>query len=398
MLPPNIKSVKIYATAWSDDCKRVRKFLGEQKVHYDFVDIEREPSGLFYIGRLNNGKIVVPTLVIDERVYPNPSNLELAEAFGLRTKPQRQFYELIIVGGGPAGLSAALFCAQERIDGLIIEGAAFGGQAGLTERLDNYPGFPEGITGDEFAKRLELQVRRFEVEMISAQTVEDISVDGRYKVVRTVNGDEYRSLSVLLATGSKYRRLNVPGEAELNGAGVHYCSTCDAPFYKGAEIVVVGGGNSAAEETLFLTKFASKVTMLVWRDQMTASPLYQQKVLEHPKVEVLFNTEAKEFRGLTRLESVFVQNNKTGEEFEIAASGAFVFIGLIPNTDFATGKLNKDAGGFLITDAKLETNMAGVFAAGDVRSGNIKQVATAAGEGSMAAFMIQRYLQPERHY
>jgi thioredoxin reductase (NADPH) len=198
---------------------------------------------------------------------------------------------------------------------------------------------------------------------------------------------------VLIATGSKYRRLNIPGESELNGAGVHYCSTCDAPFYKGQELVVIGGGNSAAEESLFLAKFASKVTMLVWKDQMTASKLLQQKVLEHAKIEVLYNSEAKAFQGQGKLESILVHNSETGEDTELKAAGCFIFIGLVPNAEFVTGKLSKDAGGFLLTAANLETNMSGVFAAGDVRSGNIKQVPTASGEGTMAAFMIQRYLQ-----
>lgn len=390
-------NVKVYSTVWCEDCKRVRKFLGEQKVFYDFVDIEREASGLFYIERLNKGKIIIPTIVIDDKVFPNPSNVEMAAALGLQVKAARPFYELIIIGGGPAGLACALHCAQEQIDCMVMESAALGGQAGLTERLDNYPGFPQGITGDEFAQRLVLQTQRFEIEMISAQLVTNIESEGRYKVVYTSNGDEYRAHAVLIATGSAYRRLNIPGEQELNGVGVHYCSTCDAPFYKNKELVVIGGGNSAIEESLFLAKFASKVTILVWKDQMTASKLLQQKVLEHPKIEVLFNTEARAFLAYgeysaQRLSAIELENNLTGERSTLEAAGAFVFIGLIPNADFVTGKVSKDAGGFIITSANLETSMQGLFAAGDVRSGNIKQVSSAAGEGTMAAFMIQRYL------
>ncbi len=386
------KAVKLYGTVWDQESKRVRKFLGEQKAHYDFVDIEREASGLFYIERLNKGRIIVPTLTINEQVFPNPSDFDLAHALGLQVKAQRPFYELLIIGGGPAGLTAALFCSQEQISSLVIEGAGLGGQAGLTERLDNYPGFPEGLTGEEFAERLVLQVKRFEIEMLSAQMVTDIELDGRYKVVRTATGDEYRAHAVLIATGSKYRRLGVPGEWELNGAGVHYCSTCDAPFYKDRELVVVGGGNSAAEESLYLAKFASKVTMLVWKDTMTASKLVQQKVLEHPRMEVLYNTEVRQFNGIPRLESIRVENTLQNEQYDLKAEGAFIFIGLVPNAEFVSGKVSKDAGGFIITAPNLETSMPGVFAAGDVRSGNIKQVPTAAGEGTMAAFMIQRYL------
>ena len=388
-------AIKVYSTVWCEDCKRVRQFLGEQKVVYDFVDIERELSGLFYVERLNKGKIIVPTITVDDVVLPNPTNEELADAIGLQIRAQRPFYELIVIGGGPAGLAAALFCAQDQIQTLVIEGAGLGGQAGLTERLDNYPGFPEGIKGQEFAERLVLQGRRFDIEMLSATRIEDIGVDGRYKIVRTTTGAEYRAHAVLIATGSKYRRLNIPGEAELNGSGVHYCSTCDAPLYKNRDLVVIGGGNSAVEETLFLAKFASHVTLLVWKDQMTASKLLQQKVLEHPKITVLLNTEATEFKAneTRRLECVMTRNNLTGAEAQITAAGCFVFIGLVPNAEFVTGKVSKDAGGFILTGASLETNVPGVFAAGDVRSGNIKQVSSAAGEGTMAAFMIQRYLR-----
>jgi thioredoxin reductase (NADPH) len=391
------KSIKVYSTVWCEDCKRVRKFLGEQKVYYDFIDIEREPSGLFYIERLNKGQIIIPTILIDDVVYPNPSNLQMAQALGLQVKTDKNFHELVIVGGGPAGLTCALYCAQEQIECVLLEGAGLGGQAGLTERLDNYPGFPEGITGAEFAERLVAQTRRFNIESLSAQNVTSIDSEGRYKVVSTVNGDEFRAHAVLISSGSTYRMLNVAGESELNGIGVHYCSTCDAPLYRDKELAVIGGGNSAAEESLFLAKFASKVTMLVWRDQMTASKLLQQKVVEHPKIEVLYNTEVREFmvKGEYKaqgLAGIKLENNQTKESSMLEVAGAFVFIGLIPNADFVTGKMSKDAGGFIITNGNLETTLPGVFAAGDVRSGNIKQVSSAAGEGTMAAFMIQRYL------
>ncbi|HVB26979.1 MAG TPA: FAD-dependent oxidoreductase, partial [Mycobacteriales bacterium] len=249
--------IVLYGTTWCGDCKRSKQFLGEQRVHYEFVDVDGNPEGLAVVERHNDGKDIIPTIVFpDGDVLVEPSNAELAAKLGIRTVARRSFYDLIVVGSGPAGLTAALYAAREGIDTLVVERGGVGGQAGVTERLDNFPGFPEGVTGTEFAERLRAQAERFGVEILAAQEVAGIDEDGMYRIVRTGDGADYRAFAVLLATGSTYRRLEIPREADFIGAGVHFCATCDGPFYRDQEVLVIGGGNSAGEESLFLTRFA----------------------------------------------------------------------------------------------------------------------------------------------
>ncbi|MDP2728541.1 MAG: FAD-dependent oxidoreductase, partial [Dehalococcoidia bacterium] len=230
-----------------------------------------------------------------------------------------------------------------------------------------------------------------QIEFAEAQALER---QDRCRIVRTDAG-EFSAWAVLIATGSSYRRLGVPGEDHLIGRGIHYCATCDGPFYKDKELLVIGGGNSAAEEGFFLTKYASKVTLMVRRDELSASQILREKVFSSPKMGVLYNSEVKELRGDKRLESVLLRNNKTGEEQEMRPGGIFVFIGLDTNSQWLKGTLDLDPYGFIITDKTLQTSIPGVYAAGDVRDGSTKQVASAAGEGATAALMVRAYLQED---
>jgi thioredoxin reductase (NADPH) len=385
----------VYGTLWCSDCKRTKKFLGEQRIHYDFVDVDADAEGLALVQRVNNGKNIIPTVRFgDGSTLVEPSNAELAAKLGLRTEAKCPFYDLIVVGSGPAGLTAALYAAREGIETLVIERAGVGGQAGITERLDNFPGFPEGISGVEFADRLRQQAERFGVEILSAQEVTGIEADGGFRVAHTADGHEYRSYAVLLATGSTYRRLGIPGEEDFIGAGVHFCATCDGPFYRGREVLVIGGGNSAGEEGIFLTKFASHVTIATRGDGLTASRVVVEKVQETPAIDVLTNVTPSEFRGDTKLEGVVLRDSRSGEERVLHPAGVFVFIGLTPNTSILKGVVELDEWGFIATDATLQTSLAGVFAAGDCRAGSTKQAASAAGEGAAAALMIRRYVEP----
>lgn len=391
----NESSLTLYGTLWCGDCKRAKTFLGEQRVRYDYVDVEQDPAGLALIERVNGDKQVVPTIVFaDGSVLVEPSNAELAAKLGLRTAAKRRFYDLIVVGGGPAGLTAALYAAREGIDTLVVERGGVGGQAAITERLDNFPGFPEGVSGGEFADRLRAQAERFGVEIVSAQDVTGIAKDGDYGVVRMADGSEYGSWAVLLATGATYRRLGVPGEDDFIGAGVHFCATCDGPFYRGKEVLVVGGGNSAGEEGIFLTKFAAKVTIAVRGDRMQASQVVRESVEGDPKIEVITGVVVDEFRGDDRLRSAVLRDTASGERREVSPAGVFVFVGLEPNTGFIRDWIETDERGFILTDAGLQTNVPGVFAAGDCRAGGTKQAASAAGEGAAVALAIRRYLEP----
>lgn len=384
----------VYGTSWCNDCKRSKKFLGEQRVHYDWVDVEQDAEGLAFIEQVNHGKRITPTIVFpDKTILVEPSNAELAAKLGLQRRAKLSYYELIIVGGGPAGLTAALYAAREGLDVLVIERGGLGGQAGVTERLDNFPGFPDGISGGEFADRLVQQAERFNCEMLKAQEVIHLRAEAESRYVQTVDGHEYGARAVLITTGSTYRRLGVPGEDELIGAGVHFCATCDGPFYRGQHVAVIGGGNSAGEESLFLSRFAEKVTILVRGEAMSASKIVVDKVSSNPKIEVRYNRQVQALHGNRKLMGITIHNNKTGAMEQINPAGAFVFIGLTPNVEWLPDEIKRDPYGFLVTSPTLQTSMQGVFAAGDVRQGSTKQAASAVGEGATAALMIREYLK-----
>ena len=386
----------VYGTTWCPDCERSKRFLGEHRIPYTWVDVEQDAQGMSRIIELNNGKQAVPTIVFqDSSVLVEPSNAELATQLAIPTKAERDFYDLIIIGGGPAGLTAALYTAREGIDTLILDRSGLGGQAAITERLDNFPGFPEGVSGAELADRLQRQAERFGVETVGAADIGHLWTEGGYVCLTTREGHEYGAYAALIATGSTYRRLDVPGEDDFIGAGIHFCATCDAAFYKDVqELLVIGGGNSATEEGLFLTKFAQKVTLVTVDSDLSASSILREKVKSHPQINVVYNTTVAEFRGDKRLEAVILKDKKTGETRETRPAGVFVFIGMTPNTRFLQGngvKLNQ--WGFIETNDQLRTSMDGVFAAGDVRAGATKQAASAAGEGATAALAIRTHLQ-----
>ena len=259
--------------------------------------------------------------------------------------------------------------------------------------LENYPGFPEPISGAELAERLRRQAERFDVEILAAQEVTSIQQDGQQLALTVQSGEEYCAAAAILAMGSTYRRLGVPGEEDFIGAGVHFCATCDGPFYKGKDLVVVGGGNSGFQEGLFLTRFAASVTILERAEQVRASQALQEKVAGRDGMQVLTQTTVQEFRGNGKLGSIVVKNMATGETREMRPGAVFVFIGLLPNTQFLKGVVDLDGGGFIVTRPNLETSRDGVFAAGDCRAGSTKQVVSAMGEGATAALMVREYLE-----
>ena len=387
-------NITVYGAPWCPDCRRSKQFLGEQRVPYRWIDVDKDSDGREHIWELQNGGQSIPTIVFDDGSFlVEPSNAELADKLGIRPRAERQYYELVVVGSGPAGLTAAIYAAREGLDTLVIERSGLGGQTGATERIENYPGFTEGIGGTEMADQLRIHAERFGVEILPAQAVSSIMADGDYRLTRTETGDEYCSRAVLLAPGSRYRRLNVPGEEDFIGAGIHFCATCDGPFYKGQEIVVVGGGNSGIEESLFLTKFATRITVLEYADRLMASRILQDKVARLPQIEVRLRHTVEECRGNGQLKSVVVKDLETGVVEEMTPGAVFIFIGLDPNTDFLKGVVDLDPRGFIETGAPLETNIPGVFAAGDARAGSTKQVASAVGEGATAALMIRQFLE-----
>jgi thioredoxin reductase (NADPH) len=393
--------ITVYGAPWCPDCRRAKKFLAEQRISYTWVDIDEDKAGLEHVEELQKGGRSIPTIVFDgKEVLVDPTNEELAHKLGLTMEAKRSCYDLAIIGGGPAGLAAAIYAAREGIDAVVVERSGLGGQAGVTERVDNYPGFPEGIGGADLAERFIAQARRYEVELLSAVSVEHISVEGSEAAdvcVTLAGGQEIVAHAALIATGSSYRRLGVPGEDDLIGAGVHFCATCDGPFYRGAdELLVIGGGNSALEEGLFLTKFAGRIQIVQRDPELTASRLLQDKIAKDPRFVVHLNTDVVELTGKGRLESVEIRDRATGEEQVLTPRAAFVFIGLDPNTAFLRGSVDLDARGFVYDKGGFRTSMPGVYAAGDVRRGSTKQLGSAVGDGIAALIAIREYLQ-EHH-
>jgi len=388
-------TIVMYGTSWCRDCKRSKQFLGDQRIQYTWVNIEHDQEAMDYVERINEGQRSVPTIVFpDGDVLVEPSNAELAAKLGLHTRAERSFYDVIVVGAGPCGLTAAIYTAREGLETLVIEKSAPGGQVGLTQSLENYPGFDEGVSGDELAERLTRQATRFGVEILQAQEVTTIRTDGRYREVTTGDDSTYRARAILVATGSRYRRLNVPGEEAVIGVNVHFCATCDGPFYRGKEVLVVGGGNSGLQEGLFLTKFASQVTIVEFMPQLNASTILQEKVAGRDDMAVLTNHAVQEFVVEDNaLKGVKVLDRASDEVKMLHPAGVFVFIGLSPNSDFLPPEIERDRWGFVVTEKHLETSVGGVFAAGDVRAGSTKQAAAAAGEGATAALMIREFLR-----
>ena len=391
-------SIMVYGATWCPDCKRAKQFFGEQRIQYNNIDIDNDPRSVEFVEKVNSGKRSIPTIIFpDGQIMVEPSNAQLAQKLGLKTEARRSYYDTIIIGGGPSGLTAALYLAREGLDVLVIEKAGLGGQAGITQTLDNFPGFDEGIRGGDFAERLGRQARKFGVEILQAQEVLEIDQDGQYLIAEIGSETHYHSKALLLTTGARYRRMDVPGEQELIGINVHFCATCDGAFYKGRKVLVVGGGNSGFEEGLFLTKFASEVDILVNSPQPKASRILQDKVAEQKNMHVILNHAIRELRGGKKLEAVVMEDLATHEMKQVKYDGVFVFVGVMPNNELLKGRAELDAAGFVVAPHMM-SSYPGIFVAGDVRSGSTKQAASAAGEGASAALAIREYLKSLGEY
>lgn len=398
MTPRDDAALTVYSAPWCPHCKRVKRFLAAHRTPYRQIDIDGDPAAIDELKALQGGRQIIPTVVYGDGSHDvNPSDEDLARRIGLDLVAERLAYDLVIVGGGPAGLAAAIYAAREGIDAILVESSGLGGQAGISDQIDNYPGFPEGITGAELSDRFVAQARRYGVELLSAVSVTSVVRDGGDLVTTTSTGQEICSHAVIVATGSTYRRLDVPGEDELLGAGVHYCATCDGPFYKGAEdLVVIGGGNSALEEGLHLSEFAHRVRVIA-RNELSAAPVLVERVRSDPQFVVETGMDIVQFDGERgRLTAVEARDRSTGDVKRFPAAAAFVFIGLLPNTAFLGDTVERDPAGFIVTSATFETSMPGVFAAGDVRAGSTKQLGSAVGDGIAALLMTRRYLEEHK--
>jgi len=302
-------------------------------------------------------------------------------------------YDLLIIGGGPAGLSAGLYASRSRLKVRLFEKELVGGQASITDIIENYPGFPEGISGFDLSDKMREQAEKFGLELDMTEAV-SVDLEGTVKKVSTPGG-EYSAGAIIIASGVRPSKLDVPGAAELTGRGISYCATCDGPFFRDKKVMVIGGGNSAVEEAIYLTKFASSVTIVHRRDELRAEKIVQERAFSNEKVDFLFDSVITSVSGDMAVSKVTVKNVKTGEEKEVPVDGIFVFVGNLPNTELFDGKIDLDEQGYIVTDDTLMSSTPGVFAAGDVRKNNLKQVVWAAAEGALAAVSAEKYIESQ---
>jgi thioredoxin reductase (NADPH) len=299
-------------------------------------------------------------------------------------------YKLIILGGGPAGLSAGIYAARNRLPTLMIEKSMPGGLIAMSEWVENYPGFPEGISGWDLGEKMQKQAEKFGLEIATAE-VNGLELKDKLKIVKTSEGD-FTARAVIIACGSDRINLNVPGEKQFTGRGVSYCATCDAAFFRNQPVAVVGGGNSAVTEAVHLAKFASKVTLIHRRDQLRAAKVVEEKARNEPKINFIWNSAVASIEGTDKVDKLQLSNVVTGQLSTLPISGVFVSIGQKPNTDFLKGIVPLDANGYIVTNEKMETSVAGLLAAGDIRSNSIRQAVSAAGDGATAAIYAERYI------
>ena len=299
-------------------------------------------------------------------------------------------YEVVIIGGGPAGLTAGLYTSRAKLNSLLIEKGVVGGQIVDAEQVENYPGFPEGISGLELGQLIHRQATKYGLKTIIAE-VTGVEPQQKQIVVKTTEGN-FIAKAVIIASGSERRKLGIPGEEEFTGKGVSYCATCDAAFFKGLPVAVVGGGNAAITEALHLTRFASRVTVIHRRNQLRANGIMREKALSEPKIEFLWDTEAEEIEGENSVTRLKLRQVKTGEKSTLDIAGVFISIGLKPSTDYLRGVVSLDNGGYVITNDKMETEIPGIFAAGDIRRNSARQAITAAGDGATAAFYAEKFI------
>jgi len=415
---PHFEGVRVLGTRWSSQAYALRDFLARNQTPYRWLDVEmadRDPEVRQLREALGAEASTLPMVVFpDGSSLAAPGTADLAEKLGLRVRPEMAFYDLVIVGGGPAGLAAAVYGASEGLRTVMIEMEAPGGQAGMSSRIENYLGFPSGLSGGDLARRAVAQARRFGVEILAPQHVVGARAEGLTRTVKLADGSEVACKALLIATGVSYRWLDVPGAEQLQGRGVYYGSAMtEALSCKDEDVFIIGGANSAGQAAMYFSKYARRVVMLVRRPSLAAtmSQYLIDQIKRTPNIDVETGTRVVEVHGTERLEAVSIHCEDSNDTSRVAANSLYVFIGAEPRTDWLAGVVERDERGFILTGADLsrdgkpphgwplerdpywmETSVPGMFAAGDVRHGSVKRVASGVGEGSIAVQFIHQYL------
>jgi thioredoxin reductase (NADPH) len=410
--PEATTDVRVVGNRWSDRAHDLKTFLATNHVPYAWLDVERDPEAARLVELAAAGTEDLPLVLLAEgEVLRRPTTMDLATGLGLRTTASRPLYDVCIVGGGPAGLAAAVYAASEGLSAVVVERAAPGGQAGQSAAIENYLGFPRGVSGADLAQRALTQARRFGAEMVLARDASGLEVRGPVRAVTLAGGGEVEARAVIIATGVSYRRLAADGADELIGRGVYYgANASEAPATSGEEVVVVGGANSAGQAALNLAQYAKRVVVVVRGEGLgaTMSSYLSDRILNTPNIEVRTRTEVTAVRGDGHLEEVTLTERSTGSSEVLNAQWLYVFIGALPRTDWLGPSVVRDERGFVLTGPgvsggevrwplkrdpyALETSLPGVFAAGDVRLDSMKRVASAVGEGAMSVYLTHLYL------
>lgn len=412
---PPFEGIRVIGNRWSPHSHDIKDFLARNQVPYEWLDIESSTEAQQLVEYANCDRLQLPLVLFpDGSNILQPTNIQVAEKIGLQTQAGNPFYDLIIVGGGPAGLAAAVYGASEGLDTVMIEREAPGGQAGTSSRIENYLGFPVGLSGSDLARRAVTQARRFGVEILTPQEVTGIRVEDPYRFVQLADGSEISCHALILALGVSWRRLNVPGLERLTGAGVYYgAAQTEAISCQGEDVYIIGGANSAGQAAMYFAKYARQVTMLVRGDSLTKS--MSQYLIEQiestPNIRVQVHSSVVEAKGENSLEAIVIAEAITGETQTVSATSLFIFIGATPRTEWLDNVIERDDRGFILTGQELkhgdrrpkgwklerdpfllETNVPGIFAVGDVRHNSVKRVASGVGEGSICVQFIHQYL------
>ena len=413
---PPFTGLRVIGDRWSPDSHRVRDFLARNRVPHRWLDVEGSEEARELLANADSGAPKLPLVVYEDGSYSEaPENREIAEKIGLQTHAGQRFYDLLIVGGGPSGLAAAVYGASEGLKTVLIEREAPGGQAGTSSRIENYLGFPAGLSGSDLARRAVDQARRFEVEILTPQEVSAVRAEHPYRIVTLSDGTEISCYALIITTGVAYRKLDAPGVERLTGRGVYYgAAQTEAFSCKNEDVYVIGGANSAGQAAMFFSNHARKVCILCRGDDLrkSMSDYLVRQIEEKDNIRVLLDTSVDSVEGEEHLERITMKNSVTGESKTVPAHSLFVFIGAAPKTEWLDGVVERDERGFILSGADLmrdgkrpkgwrpdrdpfllETSVPGIFVAGDVRHGSVKRCASAVGEGSIAIQFVHQYMR-----